>query len=123
MTEIENLTESENKTRKILYPPKYMMNDNAAMVAWATIFKHSKNNGRIFWLGFCDNFCNFLKIKGLTGIQIFQLWRLLQYLRNSGRFSYYGQSEQVKPSSNYNPFLRGENSKHTVHIWAHDILH
>ncbi len=29
---------------KILYPPKYMMNDNAAMVAWATIFKHSKNN-------------------------------------------------------------------------------
>ena len=41
-----------------------------------------------------------LKIKGLTAIQIFQLWRLLQYLRNSGRFSYYGQSNQSRPSSN-----------------------
>ena len=41
-----------------------------------------------------------LKIKGLTTIQIFQLWRLLQYLRNSGRFSYYGQSNQARPSSN-----------------------
>jgi len=41
-----------------------------------------------------------LKIKGLTTIQIFQLWRLLQYLRNSGRFSYYGQSNQTKPPSN-----------------------
>ena len=41
-----------------------------------------------------------LKIKGLTAIQIFQLWRLLQYSRNSGRFSYYGQSNQSRPSSN-----------------------
>ena len=41
-----------------------------------------------------------LKIKGLTAIQIFQLWRFLQYLRNSGRFSYYGQSNQARPSSN-----------------------
>ena len=41
-----------------------------------------------------------LKIKGLTAIQIFQLWRLLQYLRNSGRFSYYGRSNQTHPSSN-----------------------
>ena len=41
-----------------------------------------------------------LKIKGLTAIQIFQLWRLLQYLRNSGRFSYYGRSDQTRPSSN-----------------------
>ena len=41
-----------------------------------------------------------LKITGLTAIQIFQLWRLLQYLRNSGRFSYYGQSSQARPSSN-----------------------
>ena len=40
-----------------------------------------------------------LKIKGLTAIQIFQLWRLLQYLRNSGRFSYYGQSNRAQPSS------------------------
>jgi len=40
------------------------------------------------------------KIKGLTAIQIFQLWRLLQFLRSSGRFSYYGQSNQSQPSSN-----------------------
>ena len=31
-----------------------------------------------------------LKIKGLTSIQIFQLWRLIQYLRSTGRFSYGG---------------------------------
>ena len=41
-----------------------------------------------------------LKIKGLSAIQIFQLWRLLQYLRNSGRVSYYGQSNKAQPSSN-----------------------
>ncbi len=28
-----------------------------------------------------------LKIKGLTAIQMFQLWRIIQFLRNSGRFS------------------------------------
>ena len=26
------------------YPPKYMMNDNAAMIAWATILKYKNNN-------------------------------------------------------------------------------
>ena len=41
-----------------------------------------------------------LKIKGLTAIQILQLWRFLQYLRSSGRFSYYGYSNQTRPSSN-----------------------
>ena len=41
-----------------------------------------------------------LKIKGLTAIQVFQLWRLLQYLRNSGRFSYYGRSNHMQLSSN-----------------------
>ncbi|MDC1476194.1 DnaJ domain-containing protein [Pelagibacteraceae bacterium] len=40
-----------------------------------------------------------LKIKGLTGIQIFQLWRLLQYLRNTGRFSYYSQTNKQPISS------------------------
>ena len=40
-----------------------------------------------------------LKIKGLTAIQIFQLWRLIQYLKNSGRFSYYGQSNQPGSSA------------------------
>ena len=41
-----------------------------------------------------------LKIKGLTAIQIFQLWRLINYLRSSGRFSYYSQANQPRPSSN-----------------------
>ena len=41
-----------------------------------------------------------LKIKGLTAIQIFQLWRLINYLRSSGRFSYYSQANQTRPSSN-----------------------
>ena len=41
-----------------------------------------------------------LKIKGLTAIQIFQLWRLLNYLRSSGRFSNYGQANQVGSSTN-----------------------
>ena len=31
---------------------------------------------------------NALKLKGLTTFQIFQLWRLIQYLRSTGRFSY-----------------------------------
>ena len=30
----------ENETIKFVYPPKYMMSDNAAMIAWATILKH-----------------------------------------------------------------------------------
>ena len=40
-----------------------------------------------------------LKIKGLTAIQIFQLWRLLNYLRSSGRFSYYGRQQAVHSSN------------------------
>jgi len=36
-----------------------------------------------------------LKIKGLTALQMFQLWRLIQHLKNSGRFSQgqFGQSQ------------------------------
>jgi N6-L-threonylcarbamoyladenine synthase len=30
----------EEKNIKFIYPPKYMMNDNAAMIAWATILKY-----------------------------------------------------------------------------------
>ena len=37
-------------------------------------------------------FLSVLKIKGLTTFQIFQLWRLIQYLRNSGRFSFGSKS-------------------------------
>ena len=35
-----------------------------------------------------------LKIEGLTALQMFQLWRLIQFLKNSGRFS---QSQFNKP--------------------------
>ena len=41
-----------------------------------------------------------LKIKGLTAFQIWQIWRLLNYLRSSGRYSHFGQSNQTRPSSN-----------------------
>ena len=50
-----------------------------------------------------------LKIKGLTAIQIFQLWRLLNYLRSSGRFSYYSQANQARPSSNLSLLLFSSN--------------
>ena len=39
-----------------------------------------------------------LKIKGLTALQMFQLWRLIQFLKNSGRFSK-GQFGQTQGSS------------------------
>ena len=41
-----------------------------------------------------------LKIKGLTAFQIWNLWRVLNYLRSTGRFSYFGQTSQTRPSSN-----------------------
>ena len=41
-----------------------------------------------------------LKIKGLTAFQIWQIWRLLNYLRSTGRYSHFGQNDQVKSSSN-----------------------
>ena len=37
----KNIEKKENI--KFVYPPKYMMNDNAAMIAWATILKHRNN--------------------------------------------------------------------------------
>ena len=43
-------------------------------------------------------FLSALKIKGLSTFQIFQLWRLIQYLRNSGRFSF-GSNSRTKTSS------------------------
>jgi hypothetical protein len=43
-------------------------------------------------------FLSALKIKGLSTFQIFQLWRLIQYLRNSGRFSF-GSNSETKTSS------------------------
>ena len=38
----KNIEKKENI--KFIYPPKYMMNDNAAMIAWATILKHRNNH-------------------------------------------------------------------------------
>jgi len=34
----------EKKAIQFVYPPKQMMNDNAAMIAWATILKHRNNH-------------------------------------------------------------------------------
>jgi len=41
-----------------------------------------------------------LKIKGLTAFQIWQIWRLLNYLRATGRYSYFGQSNQTSSTGN-----------------------
>jgi len=38
----------DKKTIKFIYPPKNMMNDNAAMIAWATILKHRNNHNLNF---------------------------------------------------------------------------
>jgi hypothetical protein len=43
-------------------------------------------------------FLSALKIKGLSTFQIFQLWRLIQYLRHSGRFSF-GSNSRTRTSS------------------------
>ena len=39
---LKNIEKGE--TIKFIYPPKQMMNDNAAMIAWATILKHKNNH-------------------------------------------------------------------------------
>jgi len=40
------------------------------------------------------------KLKGLTLLQIFQLFRLLKYLRQTGRFNFTSGTDYSKPSSN-----------------------
>ena len=40
-----------------------------------------------------------LKIKGLGALQILMLFRLLNYLRSTGRYSYFNQSDQTRPTS------------------------
>ena len=40
-----------------------------------------------------------LKIKGLTAFQIWQIWRLLNYLRSTGRYSHFGQNNQTGSQS------------------------
>jgi len=39
-----------------------------------------------------------LKIKGLTAFQIWQLWRVLNFLRSTGRYSHFGQKNQSSSS-------------------------
>ena len=41
----------------------------------------------IFSLPFLFVILSGLRIKGLSALQMFQLWRLIQFLKNSGRFS------------------------------------
>ena len=53
----------------------------------------------LFSLPFLFIILSALKIKGLTALQMFQLWRLIQFLKNSSRFSQ-GQFNQPKGSSN-----------------------
>ena len=52
----------------------------------------------LFSLPFLFVILSGLKIKGLTALQMFQLWRLIQYLKNSSRFSQ-GQFNQPQGSS------------------------
>ena len=53
----------------------------------------------IFSLPFLFVILSGLKIKGLTTLQVFQLWRLIKYLKNSGKFSQ-GKFGQASGSSN-----------------------
>ena len=53
----------------------------------------------LFSLPFLFVILSGLKIKGFTALQMFQLWRLIQFLKNSGRFSQ-GQFNQPQGSSN-----------------------
>ena len=52
----------------------------------------------LFSLPFLFVILSGLKIKGLTALQMFQLWRLIQFLKNSGKFTQ-GQFNQPKGSS------------------------
>ena len=53
----------------------------------------------LFSLPFLFVILSGLKIKGLTTLQVFQLWRLIKFLKNSGKFSQ-GQFNQTQGSSN-----------------------
>ena len=53
----------------------------------------------IFSLPFLFVILSGLKIKGLTALQVMQLWRLIKFLKNSGRFSQSQFSKQQGSSS------------------------
>jgi len=50
----------------------------------------------LFSLPFLFVILSGLKIKGLTTLQVFQLWRLIKFIKNSGKFS---QNKFGKPTS------------------------
>ena len=52
----------------------------------------------LFSLPFLFVILSGLKIKGFTALQMFQLWRLIKFLKNSGRFSQ-GKFNQAQVSS------------------------
>ena len=52
----------------------------------------------LFSLPFLFVILSGLKIKGLTALQMFQLWRLIQFLKNSGKFTQ-GQTTSSQSSS------------------------
>ena len=53
----------------------------------------------LFSLPFLFVILSGLKIKGLTALQVFQLWRLIKFLKNSGKFSQ-GNFNRFQGSSN-----------------------
>ena len=53
----------------------------------STIKKITIGGKYIFSLPFLFVILSGLKIKGLTALQMLQLWRLIKYLKNSGKFS------------------------------------
>ena len=53
----------------------------------------------IFSLPFLLILLSGLKIKGFTALQLFQLWRLIQFLRNSGRFDSKGSQATTSIST------------------------
>ena len=54
----------------------------------------------LFSLPFLFVILSGLKIKGFTALQMFQLWRLIQFLKNSGRFSQGCSKEEVLVAAN-----------------------
>ena len=71
------------KTKKIaLTIKKMVVYLSLALAAILTI-----GGKYLFSLPFLFVILSGLKIKGLTALQVFQLWRLIQFLKNSGRFT------------------------------------
>ena len=70
----------------------------AVYLSLAVAFVLTVGGKYLFSLPFLFVILSGLKIKGLTALQVFQLWRLIQFLKNSGRFSR-GKSQKIQGSS------------------------